>query len=180
MLNPKRVPKTTLAWLAALIDGEGSIMLLLRKASKRIVYRQPHYRASVAIAMTDERLANAIIERTGIERVYSHGRKGVRHRTQYTWRMTASEIKVWLPCLIPWLVLKREQATLLLEALKLADLCTPRKGEKWDRSVVDASKLRRDEIYAEIRKLNNRGFGSVPEWRNARTAFLADNRRDDG
>src|SRR5262245_16217020 len=124
-----RIPNTTLAWRAGLIDGEGSVMLIRRKGGMIKRMRNPHFRAVVSISNTDLRLMRALAERTGIDRVYKHVRplKENHKAESYTWRMVASEIRVWGPKLLPWLVLKREQMGLLLEALAIAEANTPRK-----------------------------------------------------
>lgn len=151
---------TTLSWLAALIDGEGSVMLIRRSPRASATNAQknnPHYRAQVGVYNTDERLMTALVERTGIDRVYTHTRdpKHNHKKTSYRWAMVAQDVRKLGPLLLPWLVCKKEQMTLLLEALEIADRGTPRKGEKWIRSEEDLT--RRDEIYAEIRRLNTRG-----------------------
>lgn len=94
-----RIPETTLAWLSALIDGEGSVMLLRRVRSSR----QPRlftvqYRASVTISNTDPRLLREIVRKTGINRIYEHVRpptdQNANHkRRSFTWRMVSTEIR---------------------------------------------------------------------------------------
>lgn len=112
---------------------------------------------------TDVRLMDALTERTGISRVYVHDRvpKNNNKKTSYRWTMVAEDIRKLGPQLLPWLVCKRDQMALLLEALEIADRMTPRKGEPWIRSEED--KTRRDEIYAEIRRLNTRGRETLEE-----------------
>lgn len=133
-------------------------MFIRRVASSSAkVQRNPHYRAQVGIYNTDLRLMDAIAERTGISRVYTHVRpvKENHKKTSYRWSINSAEIREIGPHVLPWLVCKQEQMTLLLEALEIADRLTPRKGEKWVRSESDIA--RRDEIYAEIRRMNTRG-----------------------
>ena len=117
--------------------------------------RNPHYRASVVVYNTDRRLIDAIVERTGIDRVYTHTRpERENHKaTAYSWRLVASDIRKWGPLLLPWLVVKREQMELLLEALAIAEANTPRKGESWQPVGTE----RRDEIVAAISNLNRKG-----------------------
>lgn len=152
------VPETTLAWLAALVDGEGSVMLSRRHPSPN---RHHHYRASVVVYNTDLRLIEAIVERTGVNRVYTHKRQARENhkRTAYSWRLVANDIRQWGPLLLPWLVCKREQMVLLLEALALADRNTPRAGQSWQQQ----SNERRDEIVAEISRLNRKGREPAPD-----------------
>lgn len=152
----------TCAWLAALIDGEGSIMLNKRTYSvnARVHPKQPIYRPVVVIANTDYRLMEALMERTGINRVYEHKvshtskSHNPRKRRQWTWRMVVGDIRVVLPWVRPFLVLKGEQADLLLEACAIKAENTPRPGWTPDDG---QRRQRMDAIYAEIRALNTRG-----------------------
>lgn len=62
--------------------------------------------------------------------------------------------------MLPWLVCKREQMELILEALDIAKKNTPVKG--W----VPAGTVRRDEIVEAISRLNRKGrfVGGDAEW----------------
>lgn len=63
-----------------------------------------------------------------------------------------------MPQVRPWLVLKQPQTDLLLEALEIKQLLTPRKGEQWltaDQRFPLVSRL--GDLYAEIRRLNTTG-----------------------
>lgn len=142
-----RIPDTTAAWLAALIDGEGSVMLIDRRKQ-----RARQFRAVVSVANTDPRLAKALAIKTGIDRVYIHKAPGPRNRQQYTWRMNAQEIRKWLPILIPWLILKKKQAQLLLRYLVIAEANTCRAGKKR----VITGLHHKEAIHKQIRLLNRR------------------------
>lgn len=131
-------------------------MLIRRVAGPNAkTQRNPHYRAQVCVYNTDKRLMDALVDSTGIDRVYAHTRQPKEHhkKTSYRWNMVADDVRKWGPQLLPWLVCKREQMELLLEALQIADGNTPRTGEP----LVYSGLQRRDEIYAEIRRLNTKG-----------------------
>ena len=131
-------------------------MLIKRVAGPSAkVQRNPHYRAQVCVYNTDLRLMDALVRRTGIDRVYTHTRqpKENHKKTSYRWNMVADDIREWGPLLLPWLVCKKEQMLLLLEALEIADGNTPRPVQPWVVSGLD----RRDQIHVEIRRLNTKG-----------------------
>lgn len=149
-----------LIWLAALIDGEGSVMLTKRVRSSKEKVRKDNYRSSLVICGTDVRLLEALVVNTGVMRIYSHRVNGdprsPRKRQQWTWRLTANDIRDWLPAIRPYLVIKGEQADLLLEALSIKDKLNPNsRGFQviWRSQLVE----RLDEIYGAIRSLNTRG-----------------------
>lgn len=161
-----KLPDTTLAWLAALIDGEGSIMLIKRSPSPSQIRNSPsvvnnhHYRAQVGIYNTDLRLMEALKEKTGIRRVYTHIRQAKENhkRTAYRWNLVADECRELLPQLLPWLICKKEQAELLLQALDVKNKMTTKKGEKWlSPKEVDECRELMDNIHLQITTLNKKG-----------------------
>ena len=158
-----------LAWLAALIDGEGSIMLNKRTFSEKaraIRRRSTHYRAVVSICNTDARLFVELTTQTNISRIYCHRVNGaattLMKRQMWTWRMANDDIREWLPKIRPFLVMKGEQADLLLEALDIKDQMVPGKvGFLPVNRVLLSARL--TEIYEKIRKLNTRGRVALGE-----------------
>ncbi|MDE2104786.1 MAG: hypothetical protein KGL39_46545 [Patescibacteria group bacterium] len=155
--------ETIAAWLGGLMDGEGSIMLTNHiahiKPSKRNPEGNSYWRKRpiVSIANCDRALLEACQQRTGMGRIYRHSRADVVNRKSesFTWRLTADEQRKILPAILPWLITKREQGELLLEALEIKELLTNATG----RSVADRNILckRRDAIQARISELNRRG-----------------------
>lgn len=140
------------AWLAAIIDGEGSIMLTRRKEGGD-TYKK--VRPVVSVSNTDVRLMDALKERTGTGSVYLHRRapKENQKRDGYTWRLNASDQRIWIPRIRPFLVLKGEQADLLMEALVLRETRTSVSGGTLVLDGLD----RLFEIQAEISNLNRKG-----------------------
>lgn len=154
------------AWLAALIDGEGSIMLN-RLATRLPTGRGIRYRPVVVIAAsTDYRLMTAIQQRLTVGQIYEHAvsntRKSYNPRAarQWTYRLNVTQIWDVLPEVQPWLVLKNEQATLLLEAMTLKRSLTPGQTGFLPQN-RDAIVERLDQIYTDIRVLNTRGRKEV-------------------
>ncbi len=157
------------AWLAALIDGEGSIMLNKRTYSGRqrnIRRRQMHFRAVVSICNTDIRLMEALEKQTGVGRTYQHRNNSSpntpRKRASWTWRLVNDEIRVWLPRVRPYLFLKGDRSDLLLEALDIKRQITPGNVGflPCNREPLIA---RLYEIYYEIRNLNTRGRSTLTQ-----------------
>jgi len=161
---------TTAAWLAALIDGEGSVMLNKRTFSGNSAAttgrgRTIQYRPVVVIASnTDYRLHEAIRERIGVGQIYEHKRHAepdnMRRRRIWTYRLNVAQIEAIMPHVRPWLVIKGEQADLLAEAMQIKRSITP--GEA---GFLPANRppliARLDAIYDEIRTINTRGREKV-------------------
>jgi hypothetical protein len=154
------------AWLAALIDGEGSVMLNKRTVSERMqkirrhARRNVHYRATVSICNTNYDLMTALVSNTGIDRVYQHRINGPkdrpRARASWTWRLAHDDSREWLPLIRPFLVLKGPQVDLLLEALNIKRQITPGNAG-FHPSERGKLITRLGVIYATIRKLNTKG-----------------------
>lgn len=161
------------AWLAALIDGEGSVMLNRRtfsdaakaKAAHAGVYSLARYRPVVCVAATTQYcLMEAIAGRVSGS-VYEHRVSNTkpshnpRARRQWTFRWNVAQIVEYLPQVVPWLVIKQEQATLLLEATEIKNRLNPSTpGNDWYHPHTrEPLRDRLDQIYAGIRQANTRG-----------------------
>lgn len=120
---PREVLKIKLAWLAGIIDGEGTIgFYLYRKKNGEI--KQPIY--GIYLVNTDYRM---ISEVAGIYRSFGYtpffSKKNIYPKsfirsTKQCWEVKLTrrdEIKEMLKRLIPYLVTKREQAELIYNFL---------------------------------------------------------------
>lgn len=115
------------------------------------------FRAVVTISNTDYRLMEALLEKTGTGQVYTHKRTDKRKKVAYTWRLNHHQIKEWLPLILPWLVLKHDQAVLILEALELADQLSPGGGIYSNSLQSRAMRERKLAVAAEVKFLNRKG-----------------------
>lgn len=166
--------KIIAAWTAALIDGEGSVMLTRRQPRKytlvsgeqRSVARSSYRPVVVVAASTDYRLMEAIQERLEVGQIYEHAVSNTsqsynpRARRQWTYRLNIGQIKELIPHVRPYLVLKGEQIDLLFEAMRIKASMTP--GQLGFLAANREPLTQRlDEIYAEIRRLNTKGREAV-------------------
>ena len=138
--------KIQLAYLAGLIDGEGCIGIA--KSSKQF-----RHDARLTIGMTDGEYLTALADELGIGYLYSQKRAqrpGWKRRTCLSFGATAC--RILLPCVLPYLRLKRRQAELLLEYLELAahKYTKPGRANKIYRAKVTA-------VYKALRALNKKG-----------------------
>lgn len=107
----KRLPisKSTARWLAAVIDCEGSIGTLVNPGGGCSV--------RVSLGMTTKNFVVAVREATGLGgTIYRRIVKNKRARPQYHWYVgTLAGCKRLCKTILPYLVLKSRQATLVLE-----------------------------------------------------------------
>lgn len=139
-------------YLAALVDGEGHISITRSdkptyrtQRGKEKKYRCPvRYGVTVAVSNTDIRLMKKLEEVFGGS--YNGGKPFKNHsnwKPKYQWNVCGNETKeMVLGSILPYLVLKQEQAKTALEFLKLKDKKVPEK---------------RQELYERNISLNKRG-----------------------
>lgn len=110
-----------LAWLAGIVDGEGSIMVIRATFKGRHRY---HHRMSIAntgLPIIDK--ARSILDEHEIKYglyTQDRGKDGLRRRKTYLIHiMRADSIRKILPLLMPFLTEKLERAQKLNEAMKV-------------------------------------------------------------
>lgn len=100
------IPEIERAYLAGLIDGEGSIMLVGRNRANGPMLR-------VNVSNTDRRLLDWLAERFGgTVRVMWRSQQEVRpnERVCYSWQRDCRQCREVLEAALPYLISKREQA----------------------------------------------------------------------
>ena len=99
------------AYLAGIVDGEGSIGYYFHKSKNR-------YEATLSIVNTDPRLMAWIKEKVGIGNFVSARKQdasGRRKHVAHVWRINnRPRVKEFLEAITPFLVVKQDQAQLLL------------------------------------------------------------------
>lgn len=134
-------------YLCGILDGEGWFSIRRTKKNGEL---SASYMPSIGVANTDVRLMNWLKENFGgtIAKVNNFSTSlGTRQR--YEWRLRVAEARELLPKIIPKLLLKGEQAKLLLEISNLHSTSYRGKG------VPSEVREKREEYYIALRKLNN-------------------------
>jgi len=144
---------TKLAYIAGILDGEGSIMIQ-RQASESFMKQReksgcfhPHYAPAIRIGMLERGALDLIVETTGIgyvleEKPYHH------KRPMFRWMVRSKEdIVKFLTLVMPYLIVKKRQAEL---ALKFVDEWVSCNGIR----ITPEVQQQREIAWAEMRKLN--------------------------
>ena len=138
-----------LSWLAAAIDFEGSIMLM-KRIEKRCSIGYTLIPV-VKIANTNKKLlerfsflTQAIIGNNEV------GKTKLNNKPYYCITMYSNKNRTILPLILPFLIGKKRQAILLLEAL---DILSKRYHKPYS-----TRNGRLDEIHSEIKLLNKKGL----------------------
>ena len=153
-----------LAYLAGLMDGEGTIRIdkvKSKKALKIMNKRSPNYSAHLSLGSVDEIIPKMFhVQFGGSLRVECVSGK----RPMFRWYIRGNRNALQaLKMLLPYLVIKKRNA---LEVIRFI--------EEWKtpysmKAGVDFQELqRREEAYQKLRKLNAVGLAATTEWRNTR------------
>ncbi len=131
------------AYLAGLIDGEGSVQARHWKGPKG------GYDYLLSLANTDERMVRWIASRWG-GRVYAMAPRAATHLPQWVWRAHGSHAVGALEAALPYLITKREHAELALRLARSARV-TGRAGYS------DDERAEKVAIIDRLTVLNRRG-----------------------
>jgi hypothetical protein len=130
-----------LAYAAGMLDGEGNLHFTIWKDS---------YMPLITITNTDQRLMDWLIAHFG-GRVHIRRRHDPRHKSALDWRLHGKHAAAFARVVLPYLVLKREQAALLISYY---DQGTFHWGS---RPLPDDVRERRRLMHEAMKMLNHRG-----------------------
>ena len=104
---------TDWAWLAGIVDGEGSFNLLSSVAPRRNPQLRPTYKPSLQIGMCD---TEAIIKAADMldAPIYCYGKVHKGYKDEFRVSMQGRRLGAVLLRLLPWLKTKRQRAEMLL------------------------------------------------------------------
>ena len=126
-----------IAYLAGIVDGEGSINILAKPKTRQIQLR-------LQVANTSTDLIDWLEEKCG-GKVYYHKMHSTYHKQRYDWVVTGKEAKAVIKILLPLLIVKKRQATLALTF----PILTP--GLQHNDIIHET----RSQIVAEMKELNH-------------------------
>jgi len=120
----------SLAWAAGVVDCDGSIFIA-GKGSGR-------FALGVNAGNTDPRLPEAMKAVAGYGILTSGKRKPVSpaQRTLYLWIIQGAQAETFLKRILPYLVIKREQAELALSFRRVQKQLKHRHREPWERALL--------------------------------------------
>ncbi len=153
---------TKLAYLAGLIDSDGHITVAKSEPSQRDRARSTIHYPIVGITNTDKRMMEWVLENFGGSYGSRMGQKmkakslerGWKER--YDWRMTGKKSLTLLEDILPYLVVKRDRAELVLqfrEHEEVVNALSTRQGDVLPSYIIQD----REKIRAAVMLLNKRG-----------------------
>ena len=125
-----------LAYIAGIIDGEGHLGIS-KNTTKRQRQRNPKYQSEICVINTDKRLMDWLESKMGgLINARNMNGKNVKKdiwKISYRWRIQESLHPELLNLILPYLVIKKRQAELIIEywSKKTRQY---RKGRQWEMS----------------------------------------------
>ncbi len=140
------------AYIAGIIDGEGCITVT-RREIKRLKTGNWYYEPQVIVSNTYKGLLGFCVEYYGGWIATLRGcKKG--YKEIYHWKVTGDEMKVLIKDVLPYLIIKREQAKI---NLSFPNYMARGWGNKSPKGRSQKELEKQAELWIKIRKLN-RGF----------------------
>lgn len=135
-----------LAYLAGIIDGEGSIQLVKNNKGS--------YTTRITVSNTDLRLIHWLMYSLGGS-YYEQKKHNKNYKPTYHWVLSSKHTHNILLKVLPYLKLKKEQANILI---KHKDTCY-NKQQRWRLSDLEKEIIivTKDLLYLDIKVLNQRG-----------------------
>ena len=111
------LPETFWAYLAGFIDGDGSFKLALNKP--RHPHLRPQFIPSIIIGQNDLGVLNYIKEKVGAGFTYTQKANKRRKNDKSCLKFSQRVAYLVLPHILPYLLIKKEKAKLLYEAIEI-------------------------------------------------------------
>jgi hypothetical protein len=146
-----KLSETELAYIAGIIDGEGCIGLS-RNRTKKQRQKNPKYQSEICVINTNKGLVDWLVRAGGLVNV--RPRNDERWKVAYRWRIKESLHPDFLRAILPYLVIKRKQAELIIQYCE-TKISHIRQGNKRDMS--DEELAKRESYYQQMKLLNAKG-----------------------
>jgi hypothetical protein len=138
---------TEAAYIAGIIDGEGSISMSY--TGPRYGYRYGNYRLVLQVGNTKEPLIEYLHRITGVGNRWNREGQKQEHAKVWYWQVTNQKAAEVIGSCLPYLVIKVEQALL---ALSYADFVVPTAV-----GITEEVAAERHDIYSALKKANKKG-----------------------
>jgi hypothetical protein len=136
--------ETEANYISGIVDGEGTISITKYNNINN------SYRPDVLIPNTNLNLLKYIRDISKIGYIYERPKQKDNWKICYIYRLRKHEYKKFLIPILPYLIIKKRQAELVLQYVSL------RKGHKYYPLTIEEIEVR-ENIYDEIKPLNERG-----------------------
>ncbi len=151
-----------MAYLAGIVDGEGSIYIGNFSCNPKT--GTLHYQTNMEVTNTDENLIHWLMNNIGGRRTTYTPKQTPKNsrRTVYRWMVSGDELTHLCNLLLPYLIIKKRQCEIMIEMRKTFQKTGTQKGKRGIQP-VDEETLRLRKIYFdEMRSLHCRNYSNKP------------------
>ena len=132
-----------LAYFAGIMDGEGTFSIVIRRRGKYNWYQD-----SIAVRMGEQPVIKKLHEKLG-GRYYERDEVG---KTTFIWQMSSKEARKICNLLLPYLILKKRQAEIIIEMGEIKQI-----GKRF-QSDPEHIKNKKFELYHELKQSHQRNY----------------------
>ena len=143
--------ETETAYLAGILDGEGTIQVAMHREKKR--GRPTYFRAEVYVTNTNMRLLEWIRQRFGGTIGRARRKDGKNWKPVYRLHFPSGSIELLLQLVLPYLVVKQRLAELAIELR--------RRLRTYEHPLSVEERAQRYALFVEARELNKRGINDA-------------------
>ncbi len=154
----KKYSETTAAYMAGILDGEGCLSIGNFSGNRKNGDR--HFQTNISISSTDKCLIDWLYDTFGGYRgeytpkqMSRNGRKQV-----YRWQCSSDRLLHICEITLPYLIIKKRQAEILIEMRKTFCNSQNQKGKFHAQRIPKEILNLRQKLFLELRELHNRTF----------------------
>lgn len=139
--------ETERAYIAGIVDGEGSVSMCLRNTKPK------HYDVKVSISNSSKQLIDYLKNLFPLFNIFTQKDKRNKNwkRRYELYSSSLKNIKIFLESILPFLIVKKEQARLLLEYIEIRNKVFSRGSHQ------SIHPQRENEIYFQLKEINQKG-----------------------
>lgn len=138
---PKEYTVAQLAYLAGMIDGEGCF--LIGAYAKNPKTGTPHFHTQIQLSSTDEVLIDWLVNNFGGRKSFYSAKQTPKNsrRAIHRWTIWSDGVKHLCEVMMPYLVIKKEQAEIMIQMRNTFERTRMQKGQQGtqpiDKDVLD-------------------------------------------
>ena len=158
----KEYTLTQIAYLAGIIDGEGSIYIGNFSCNPKT--GSPYYQTNMEVTNTDKALIDWLLENIGgrfnhytEKQTPKNSRKAV-----YRWIVSGDLLTHLCHLLLPYLIIKKRQCEIMIKMRKTYEVTGMQKGKQGIQSLPEEILIERKMYFDEMRSLHCRNYANKP------------------
>jgi hypothetical protein len=153
---PKEYTIAQLAYLAGIIDGEGSITIGCYAFSKKTGV--PHFHTKIEVTSTDKVLIDWLADNFGGGKSTYTDKQMANNckRRPFRWTIHSDRVKHLCECTLPYLIIKKEQAQIMIDMRNTFEKTRMRKGDQGTQPIEKEVLDLRYELFNKLKALHIR------------------------